>query len=85
MKKYQYEIRQVDAMNDGEGWYYNETFKIGEFKTSAADHKTAFSKALRKIGIVCKRGKCRIDFDGDIYEVVERKTNMPLFAAIPQF
>lgn len=78
-----YEIRQVDAWNNGEGWTYNETFKIGEFATNAADHKRAFLNALRKIGIVCKRGKCKVEFDGDIYEVQERKSGLPMFAAIP--
>lgn len=43
----------------------------------------AFLNALRKIGIVCKRGKCKVEFDGDIYEVQERKSGLPMFAAIP--
>lgn len=78
-----YEIRQIDAWSSGEGWTWNESYKIGEFKTSAEDHKRAFLNALRKIGIVCKRGKCKVEFDGDIYEVQERKSGLPMFAAIP--
>ena len=78
-----YEIIQIDAWSSDEGWTWNESYKIGEFKTSAADHKRAFLNALRKIGIVCKRGKCKVEFDGDIYEVQERKSGLPMFAAIP--
>lgn len=44
-----YEIRQIDAWSSGESWTWNESYKIGEFKTSAADHKRAFLNALRKI------------------------------------
>ena len=69
-----YEIRQIDAWSSGESWTWNESYKIGEFKTSAADHKRAFLNALRKIGIVCKRGKCKVEFDGDIgvyYTILE--------------
>lgn len=26
-------IRQIDAWSSGEGWTWNESYKIGEFKT----------------------------------------------------
>ena len=79
-----FEIRQIDAWKNEEGGYiWNESIKIGEFTTAAANEKRAFLRALRKMGIVCKRGKCKVDFDGDIYELTERKTGKPLLAAIP--
>lgn len=78
-----YEIRQIDAWNDGEGWFYNETWKIGEYETNAQNEKKAFSNALRKHNIFPKRGCCRIDFDGDIYELVNRKDGCPLFCSVP--
>lgn len=82
--KARYEIRQIDAWgNEEEGYTWNESIKIGEFTTAAADHKNAFLRALRKMGIVCQRGKCKVDFDGDIYELTERKSGMPIMAAIP--
>ena len=83
MEKCSYEIRQIDAWNDGEGWTWNESIKIGEFQTAAADHKKAFLNALKKQGIVFKRGKTRVEYDGDIYELQDRKTGEPLIAAIP--
>lgn len=82
--KYKYEIRQIDAWENEEGGYtWNNSIHIGEFTTAAADHKSAFLRALRKMGIICQRGKCKVDFDGDIYELINRKTGEPLLAAIP--
>ena len=52
-----YEIRQIDAWSSGESWTWNESYKIGEFKTSAADHKRAFLNALRKYWKLSNSGK----------------------------
>lgn len=85
MEKCKYEIRQVDAWESTEGGFtWNNSIRIGAFETAAQDHKKAFLKALHKIGFVLKRGSCKVDFDGDIYKICERKTGKPLFAAIPQ-
>lgn len=79
-----YEIRQIDAMNiEGEGWYWNTSYKLGEFTTHSMDHKRAFLHALHKINIVLKRGKTAVINDGEIFEVQDRRTQQPLFAAIP--
>lgn len=78
-----YEIRQVSAWNDSDGWDYNETWHITDFQTKAKNEKRAFVKALNKYGITFKKNRTRIDFDGDIYEITDRKTKEPLFAAIP--
>lgn len=82
-KKIKFEIRQIEAWMDLEGWTYNQTWKIAVFNTAAADEKRAFLYALHKLGIVCKRGKCVVVYDGSIYELLDRKTHEPLFAAIP--
>ena len=79
-----YEIRQVDAWHDGEGWYYNETWKLGSFITAAADVPRAFRRALATMGIKCQPHATRTEYDGDVYEIVYRKTGAPLFCAIPQ-
>lgn len=84
-KSYTYEIRQIEAWNDFNGWTWNASYHIGDFTTTGEDHKRAFLNALKKVGIVCKRGCCYVDFDGDIYELRNRKTQEPLFAAIPKF
>ena len=82
-KYFKYEIRQIDAWLDVDGvWIYNETYHIGEYKTRA-DNERAFLNALHKLGIVCKRGYCRVIFDGDFFVLEERKTNCPLFCAVP--
>lgn len=83
--KYKYEIRQIDAWAEDEfSWSWNESYKIGEFETAADDHKKAFLRALHRLGIVCKRGKCKVvSPDGSYYELQDRKTDEPLLAAIP--
>lgn len=78
-----YEIRQVDAWHDGEGWTYNESWEIGSF-TTAGDPARAFRRALAKLGVTFYRGRTATEYDGDVYEIVDRATRQPLFAAIPQ-
>ena len=81
--KFDYEIRQIEAWADIDGWYWNNSFNLGTFSTCAENHKRAFLNALHNLGIVCKRGACYVDFDGNIYELRRRGTHEPLFAAIP--
>lgn len=79
-----YEIRKIDAMKfDGEGWRWNTSYPIGEFKTTATDHKRAFLYAIHKLGYVCKRGKMAVVSVNNTYEIKDRRTGQPLFAAIP--
>lgn len=79
-----FEIRKIDALKfEGEGWRWNTSYHVGEFKTNALDHKRAFLYALHKIGYVCKRGRMAVVFDGNTYELQNRRTGEPLFAAIP--
>lgn len=77
-----YEVRQVDAWHDGEGWTYNATYHIGEF-TTTGDPARAFRAALKRLGITFHRGRTATEYDGDVYEIVDRATREPLFAAIP--
>lgn len=79
-----FEIRQIDAWNDGDGWTYNETYRLGSFTTAAQDERRAFYRALARMGIRFYRGKVRAEYDGDICEIIDRKTAEPLFVAIPQ-
>ena len=81
--KFEYEIRQIDALQDCESWYWNASYNLGTFSTHANDHKRAFLNALHNLGVVCKRGACYVDYDGSIYELRRRGTHEPLFAAIP--
>lgn len=82
-----YEIRQIDAWgNDIDGFEWNESWHIGEFTTNAKNRKRAFCAALRnKYGIAFYPNTTLIYYDGDVYEICDRKTKRPLFAAIPMY
>lgn len=85
MKKYAYEVREIDAWNTGDGWTWNTSYPVGDIET-AGDVKRAMMAFLRKkYGIICKKGACRIEYTGDIYELQNRKTGEPFYAAIPKF
>lgn len=76
-------VRQVDAWADPDGgWTYNTVWNIGEVRTKAKNEKKAIINYLRRKGIVFKQGCTRINFDGDNYEIADRKTGMPLFDAV---
>ena len=78
-----FEIRQIDAWNDGEAWTYNESFRIGEFSTNAKNLKKAFCNALHSLGVIFRRGCVVVVDDGDSLEIQDRKSGEPLFVAIP--
>lgn len=80
--KTKYEIRQIDAWNDGY-WYWNDSFHIGEFKTASQNVNQPFMKALKKLGIAFPKGSVYIAYEYDMYELRNRKTDEPYFAAIP--
>lgn len=88
--KFEYEVRQIDAIIDNDfdsivSWSWNTSYFLGSFKTAAKDEKRAFTAFLRKHGIVFKKNRTLISFDGDVYEIIDRKTKEPLFAAIPRY
>ena len=79
-----YELRQIDAWgNKTDGYDYNETFHIGTYNQRSDDGIRSFLRGLHKYGITCKRGVCRVEYDGDIYELIERKTDRPIICAVP--
>lgn len=75
-------VRQVEALASPDGWDYNNVWNIGEMKTGAKDEKRAITHFLRKNGIIFKKNRTRIWFDGDNYEIDDRKTGEPLFDAV---
>lgn len=86
MDKYSFEIRQIDAWgNREEGYTYNETWHLCNVSSAAKDEKRLFSRALRRHGITFKKNRTLIDYDGSIYEVIDRKTKEPLFCMIPEY
>ena len=78
-----YELRDVDAMIEGDSWCYNASYKMSEFICKTDNPKRAMLKALHKAGVSCNRGKCVVIDDGDILELIERKSKEPLFCAVP--
>lgn len=81
-----FEIREVDALMYDYDWMWNQSFKLGEMETSAKDERRAFTGWLkRRQGISFKANRTLIDYDGDVYTIIDRKTKEPLFAAIPMY
>ena len=87
MEKYCYEIRELDCWgNETDGYECNTSYLMGTLKTRAQDEKRAFTRYLKnKHGIVFEKNRTRIEFDGSVYEIVDRKTSEPLFAMIPNY
>lgn len=78
-----YELRQVDALADPDGgWTYNTTYHLDTF-TTAGDVPRAMRRALARLGVTFYRGRTATEYDGDVFEIVDRATREPLFCAIP--
>ena len=83
--KSKWEIRQVDAIAYDDGWTYNESYHLGVMKTSSKHLHRAFTHWLRNTrGIQFGKGTIRIEDQGDLLEIQERKSGRPLFIAIYQ-
>lgn len=84
-KKCRFEIRQVESWKDEEGgWVWNDSYALGEFSVlDYANEKRAFLTTLHKLGVKLTQGAYVVVCENGIYEVQNRKTGEPLFAAIP--
>ena len=81
-----FEIRQLDCFMYDDDWTVNTSYLFGTMTTHARQEKQAFAQYLkRKHGITFKRNRTRIEFDGDCYTIIDRKSKEPLFIAIPQY
>ena len=78
-----YEVREIDAWMYDDSWTYNTSYHLGSF-TTTGDPARAFRRYLKTQGITFVKGRTRTEYDGDVFEIVDRKTGEPLFAAIPQ-
>ena len=86
--KIKFEIREIDAWNYGEeeGWIWNTSYNMGEMVTNAKDEKKAFTAWMKHhLGISFKPNRTLIEYEGDCYTIIDRKTKEPLFIAIPQY
>lgn len=79
-----YEVREIDAYLYDDSWTYNTSYPLGTF-TTAGDPARALRRYLKQHhGVTFYKGRTVTEYDGDVYEIVDRKTREPLFAAIPQ-
>jgi hypothetical protein len=82
-----FEIRQLDAWgNKEDGYDINTSYFMGTMVTSAKNDKAAFTSYLKnKHGIIFKKNRTLIEYEGDCYTIIDRKTKEPLFIAIPDW
>lgn len=85
MKKQNYEIREYEAWDDGEFWTVNQSWEVCRFSSAARDEERLFRRELKKHGIQFKCGTTEVCFDGNIFEIVNRKTQEPYYALIPEY
>ena len=81
-------VRQVESWFYEDCWQYNNVWNVGRFSTKATKTETekkALTRFLKKQGIIFKPNKTRIEFDGDIYAITDRKTKEILFDCIPEY
>lgn len=83
--KIKFEIRQLDAWMYEDDWSINDSWHICNFETKAMNEKRAFIRVLNSKGIYFKLNRTLIDFDGDCYTIIDRKSKEPLFVAIPNY
>lgn len=80
-----FEVRQIDAWMYDDCWVWNESYYIGGFCTYSDDIPRAFRHYLKQHhGITFYKGRTVTEYDGDVYEICDRATHEPLFAAIPK-
>lgn len=87
-----YEVREIDAWaeydnpddpDEAPSWIWNTSYLVGTFTTAAQDTARAFRHYLKTQGVTFRRGTTRTEFDGSVFEIVDRETGAPLYAAIP--
>lgn len=88
-KKYTFLVRQLESWRIGvyedsnyPEWDINNVWNIGQLKTSANNERKVFTRFLKKNGITFKKNRTLIEFDGDNYTIIDRKTKEPLFDMI---
>lgn len=75
-----FEVLQVDAWADGDGWVTNDANVLGYFSTKG-NPRRALIQFLKEKGITFNKGAVDVEDDGDYLTVVERKSRRPLFDA----
>lgn len=85
MDKVKFMVRQLDAWANGPekyDWDINNVWNIGTLETRAKNKRKAIIRFLNRNGIVFKKNRTLIEYDGDNYTIIDRKTKEPLFDAV---
>lgn len=79
-----FEIRQVDAYEDKEScWCWNESIHLSDFTVASTTNiPRKFVREFHKLGVHFAPNRILVYDDGDLLEIVDRKTKQPLFAAL---
>ena len=79
-----FEVREIDAWLEPDNtWSENTSYKLGVFTTRAVDCKKALTNYLRnRHGIRFFLNRTLMFDYGDMIEIVDRKTQMPIIRAI---
>lgn len=75
-----FEVLQVNACADGDGWVTNDVNVLGYFSTKG-NPRRALIQFLKEKGITFNKGAVDVEDDGDYLTVVERKSRRLLFDA----
>ena len=73
---------KVDSYRIDTGYVWNDIYTITRYKTTGNDYKGAFLRALKKRGIRCNRGFCKVEDFDHLIELRERSSGRPLYAAL---
>jgi len=88
-----YEVREIDALAEYDdpddpdempSWVWNTSYRLGTFTTTGDPARALRDYLRRHHGVTFYRGRTVTEYDGDVFEIVDRATREPLFAAIPE-
>jgi hypothetical protein len=75
-------IKWIDATNYEGYWIYNECINIAEITIHESSTNDEFKKEIKKYLPKMDYRKIKWSFEGDYIEILERKTNKPIFAVL---
>ena len=82
---YQFNVIDVDALHDGEGWYWDDMRQLeaGVVFTESSLTPDKILKKLREWGYLSEHSKGRVSIDmscGECIEIQEKSTGRPIYA-----
>lgn len=83
--KEKFEIRELECWLYDDEWTVNTSYSMGIMQTAGNVRKAFTNYLKRKHGITFNHARTIIDYDGDCYTILDRKTKEPLFMAIPNY